>query len=174
MAGSKQKAETGLEIQIRAVEAKDKNAIESIIKSNKNFTDEERYCAAELLDIYLKDRAKGEYIFICAADETDKPLGYACYGKTPFAEGVYDLYWIAIDPPWQGKKVGKMLVKHLENTLKHENARMIIAETSSQPKYDKTRLFYEKLGFMEASRIKDFYRAEDDKIIYIKQLKGEG
>lgn len=164
----------GVEIKIRGVGAKDKDVIESIIRNNKNFTDEERYCAAELLDIYLKDKERGEYIFICAADETDKPLGYVCYGNAPFTDGVYDMYWIAVDPPWQGKGVGKALVKHLENMLKHENARMIIAETSSQPKYDKTRLFYEELGFMETSRIKNFYRVGDDKIVYIKQLKGEG
>ena len=53
-----------------------------------------------------------------------------------------------------------------------ENARMIIAETSSQPKYDKARLFYERLGFMEAARIRDFYRVGDDKIIYIKACSG--
>lgn len=163
-----------MEINIREVEAKDKVAIESIIRSNKNFTDEERYCAAELLDIYLKDRAKGEYIFVCAVDKTDKPLGYVCYGKTPFTDSVYDMYWIAVDPQWQGKRVGKMLVKHLENILKHENARMIIAETSSQPAYEKTRLFYEKAGFKETSRIRDFYRVGDDKIVYIRPLKGEG
>lgn len=162
-----------MEIKIRKVGAKDKDVIESIIRNNENFTDEERDCAVELLDIYLKDTAKGEYIFVCAADETDKPLGYVCYGNVPFTDGVYDMYWIAVDPPWQGKRVGKTLVKHLENILKHENARMIIAETSSQPKYDKTRLFYEKSGFVEASRIKDFYRVGDDKIVYIKQLKGE-
>jgi ribosomal protein S18 acetylase RimI-like enzyme len=159
-----------MEISIRKVEAKDKDAIESIIRNNENFTDEERYCAVELLDFYLRDVVRGEYLFICAADEANKPLGYVCYGKAPFTDGVYDIYWIAIDPPWQGKRVGKMLVKHLENILKHENARMVITETSSQPKYDKTRLFYEKAGFHEVSRIKDFYRIGDDKIVYIKHL----
>lgn len=162
-----------MEITIREADAKDREAIESIIKKNENFTDEEKYCAIELLDIYLKDTAKGEYIFICAADETDKPLGYVCYGKTPLTDGVYDLYWIAIDPQWQGKRVGKMLIKHLDNILRHENARMVIVETSSQPKYDKSRLFYENTGFAESARIKDFYRLGDDKVIYIKKLKGE-
>ncbi|MBI3752766.1 MAG: GNAT family N-acetyltransferase [Deltaproteobacteria bacterium] len=163
-----------MEIKIREVTVKDKETIESIIRRNENFSDEEKLCAAELLDMYLKGTASGEYLFICAADEADKPIGYLCYGKAPFADGVYDIYWIAIDPPWQGKRVGKMLMKHLEGILKGEHARMVIAETSSQAKYDKTRSFYEKSGFMEASRIKDFYRVGDDKIVYIKQLKGEG
>ncbi|MBI3399755.1 MAG: GNAT family N-acetyltransferase [Deltaproteobacteria bacterium] len=160
-------------MRIREVAHKDKEAIESIIRTNKNFTDEEKYCAVELLDFYLRDITKGEYLFIGAVEETDKPVGYLCYGKAPFADDVYDIYWIAIDPAWQGKRVGQMIIKHLEGVLKSNNARMIVAETSSQAAYGKTRLFYEKVGFSEASRIKDFYRVGDDKIIYIKQLKGE-
>lgn len=161
-----------MELRIRKVVAKDKGIIEAIIRTNENFTDEEKYCAAELLDIYLKDTARGEYLFICAAGEADKPLGYVCYGKSPFTDGSYDVYWIAVDPLWQGRKVGKTIMNHLENMLARENARMIIAETSSQPKYDKARLFYERLGFMEAARIRDFYRVGDDKIIYIKACSG--
>ncbi|MEK7688820.1 MAG: GNAT family N-acetyltransferase [Deltaproteobacteria bacterium] len=162
-----------MELRIRKVVAKDKDVIEAIIKNNENFTDEEKYCAAELLDIYLKDTARGEYLFICAAGEADKPLGYVCYGRAPFTDSTYDVYWIAVEPLWQGMKVGKTIMNHLENILEREKARMIIAETSSQPKYDKARLFYERLGFMEAARIRDFYRVGDDKIIYIKKLKGE-
>lgn len=159
-----------MDIAIRVVAAKDKEAIESIIQKSENFTDEEKFCAVELLDIYIKDMAKGEYLFICAADETDKPIGYICYGKTPFADGVYDIYWIAIDPLWQGKSIGRILIKHLEGILRKEGARMVVAETSSQPKYKKARLLYERAGFNDVSRIKDFYRAGDDKIVYVKQV----
>lgn len=161
-----------MELRVRKVVAKDKDVIEAIIKNNENFTDEEKYCAAELLDIYLKDTARGEYLFICAADKADKPLGYVCYGRAPFTDSIYDVYWIAVEPLWQGMKVGKTIMNYLENILEREKARMIIAETSSQPKYDKARLFYERLGFIESARIKDFYRVGDDKIIYVKKCSG--
>lgn len=159
-----------MEIRIREVAHKDKETIESIIRSNENFTDEEKYCAAELLDFYLRDITKGEYLFVCAVDETDKPLGYICYGKTPFADNVYDIYWIAIEPAWQGKRIGQMLIKYLDGILKKNGARMVVVETSAQSKYNKTRSFYEKVGFSEASRVKDFYRVGDDKVIYIKRI----
>jgi ribosomal protein S18 acetylase RimI-like enzyme len=161
-----------VELRIREVHAKDKDIIEAIIKKNENFTEEEKCCAVELLDIYLKDTVRGEYLFICAADEADKPLGYACYGRAPFTDSTYDVYWIAVEPLWQGMKVGKKIMNHLENILEREKAKMIIAETSSQPKYDKARLFYERLGFIESARIKDFYRSGDDKIIYVKKCSG--
>ncbi len=165
----------GMGVSIREVVQKDKEAIESIIRANENFTDEEKCCAAELLYIYLKDTTKGEYLFICATDKGDKPpIGYLCYGKAPFTDSVYDVYWIAVDPPRQGKGIGRMLMGYLENMLKDRGARMMVAETSSQPKYEKTRLFYEKVGFSEASRVMDFYRVGDDKIIYIKKLAKSG
>lgn len=159
-----------MDIKIREVASKDKDVIETIIRSNENFTDEEKWCAAELLDMYLKGTTQGEYLFICAVNEDDKPLGYICYGKTPFADDVYDIYWIVIDPVWQGKRIGRALVKYIEDMLKQKGARMIVAETSSQQKYEKPRLFYEKVGFAEVSRIRDFYRVGDDKIIYIKRI----
>lgn len=159
-----------MEIKIREVIAQDKETLKTIIRKNENFTDEEKHCAIELLNIYLNDTTKEEYLFICAADAADRPVGYICYGKAPLTDGVYDIYWIAVDPIWQGKRVGKMLIIHLENMLKKEGARMIIAETSAQPMYAKTCLFYEKTGFHEVSRIKDFYRVGDDKIVYIKHL----
>src|SRR3989344_4498888 len=93
-----------MDIKIREVASKDKDVIETIIRSNENFTDEEKWCAAELLDMYLKGTTQGEYLFICAVNEDDKPLGYICYGKTPFADDVYDIYWIVIDPVWQGMR----------------------------------------------------------------------
>jgi hypothetical protein len=31
--------------------------------------------------------------------------------------------------------------------------------------------FYERSGYDEISRIKDFYRIEDDKVVYCKKLK---
>lgn len=160
-----------MELRIREVLAKDKESIGSIIRTNENFTDEEKLCAIELLEIYLRNPAKGEYLFICAVDVLDKPLGYVCFGNAPFTKGTYDVYWIAVDPIWQGKKIGKTIMSYLENKLSTENARMMIAETSSQPKYDKTRLFYERLGFTESARIKDFYKVGDDKIVYMKVLK---
>ena len=162
-----------MKIKIRKVEIKDREIIESIVRKNVNFIEEEKCCAVELLDIYLKNTLNGDYLFLCAADEIiDKPIGYLCYGRVPFTDAVYDLYWIVVDPLLHGKGIGKMLVSYLDDTLKEKHARMLFAETSSQPKYDKTRIFYGKIGFNEVSRIRDFYRVGDDKVIYMKQFGG--
>jgi hypothetical protein len=44
-------------------------------------------------------------------------------------------------------------------------------ETSSKPGYEKTNLFYQRIGYKEAARIIDFYMIGDDQIIYEKRFK---
>jgi hypothetical protein len=48
--------------------------------------------------------------------------------------------------------------------------RLIIAETSSQARYEKTRLFYLHHGYSEMARIGDYYRPGDDLVVYGKYL----
>ncbi|MEK7728350.1 MAG: hypothetical protein AAB354_08030 [candidate division KSB1 bacterium] len=49
-----------------------------------------------------------------------------------------------------------------------ENGRMLMTETSSQPKYDPTHHFYLKHHYREVARIPDFYAKGDDRVIYQK------
>lgn len=159
-----------MDITIRKVLTKDKTDIISIVNRNGNFTDEEKDCAKELLDIYLGNPEQKDYDFFCAVDKDEKVIGYVCYGRIPLTEGAYDLYWIVVDPLYQGKGIGKVLVNHLESVLKESGARMLLAETSSKPDYYKTKIFYERNGFREIARINDFYRVGDDKMIYRKEV----
>ncbi len=159
-----------MNITIRKVLTKDRTNIISIVNRNGNFTDEEKDCAKELLDIYLGNPEQKDYDFFCAVDKGEEVIGYVCYGRIPLTEGAYDLYWIVVDPLYQGKGIGKVLVNHLESVLNEKGARMLLAETSSKPDYYKTKIFYERNGFIEIAQIKDFYRIGDDKIIYRKEV----
>jgi hypothetical protein len=47
---------------------------------------------------------------------------------------------------------------------------LVVAETSSQPKYEKTRRFYLTRGYAELARIRDYYRRGDDLVVYGKYL----
>ena len=47
---------------------------------------------------------------------------------------------------------------------------MLLIETSSKRSYEPTIRFYLGAGYHEISRIKDFYRIEDDKVVFCKQL----
>jgi ribosomal protein S18 acetylase RimI-like enzyme len=48
----------------------------------------------------------------------------------------------------------------------------LIVDTSSLPEFESTRNFYRKNGYTEEARIREFWKAGDDKIIYRKSLDG--
>jgi GNAT superfamily N-acetyltransferase len=152
------------------VEKRDRAPLVSIIEGCENLTDEEKECAVELLDIYLNDPSQDDYLFIGATNERDIPIGYVCYGKAALACGVYDIYWILVGPEDRGKGVGKRLVQDTESLLRKEGARMLVVETSGLPSYESVRSFYLSNGFKQEARIRGFFKPDDDKIIYIKNL----
>ena len=78
---------------------------------------------------------------------------------------------IAVLPSHQGKGLGRALVKYLENHLKKLGHRILIADTSGTHQFEQTRAFYRKNGYTEETRIRDFWAAGDDKIIFWKSLK---
>ena len=96
--------------------------------------------------------------------------GYYCIGETPMTEATYDLYWIAVDPQAHGRGIGKQLLRHCEEFIKSRGGSLVIAETSSLDKYVKTRAFYERNRYTQASRIKDYYSRGDDLVVFIKYL----
>lgn len=49
--------------------------------------------------------------------------------------------------------------------------RMLIVETSGLPSFSGTRAFYVKCGCEEEGRIRDFYAAGEDKIVFRKVLR---
>jgi ribosomal protein S18 acetylase RimI-like enzyme len=52
-------------------------------------------------------------------------------------------------------------------------ARVLLVETSGLPSFERTRAFYRKCGYDEEARIRDFYKAGDDKIVYRKMLDAQ-
>jgi len=103
--------------------------------------------------------------------QNDNIHGFACYGERPLTEGVYDLYWIVVDPSRRGKGFGKALLKSVERDVVSHGGRIIIIETSSTAKYASAREFYVKSGYELEAKIRDFYHPDDDLMVYTKHLK---
>ena len=159
-------------MNIRPAEPKDRDRIHEILVGTAIFSDEEVRCAMELVDIWLTPghAEKNDYITEVVEDPDGRVNGYVCYGPTPLTDGVYDLYWIAVDPKQQGQGLGQVLLRFVENEVRKRRGRMLLIETSSKGSYASTVRFYERSGYTEISRIKDFYRIEDDKVVFCKRL----
>ena len=141
--------------------------LEQLTRATGFFREEEVATAVELLDESLA--GDDDYRFV-GAFETDRLVGYACWGPTPGTEGTWDLYWIVVDPASQGQGVGSQLLAAVEEGLKAKGQRLIVVETSSRVDYAPTRAFYEHRGYARAATIPGYYAPGDDLVIYTKDL----
>ena len=156
---------------IRPMEPRDKGPVLGLIRTTGFFTAAEVGVAEELMDLYLEKPEQKDYHVVVVEDDRKDAVGYITWGPTPLAEDAYDLYWMTVAPSEQGQGRGKALVRWLEDEVRRRGGRLIIIETSSQPKYHGTRQFYIDLDYKEVARVPDFYRAGDDRVIYAKYFR---
>lgn len=156
---------------IRPMEPRDKEPVLGLVQATGFFTPAEVVVAEELMDVYLEDPEQKDYRIVVVENEGKDAVGYMTWGPTPLAEDAYDIYWMAVAPGEQGKGRGKALVRWLEDEVRRRAGRMIVIETSSQPKYHGSRQFYIDLDYKEVARVPDFYRAGDDRVIYAKYFR---
>jgi ribosomal protein S18 acetylase RimI-like enzyme len=157
-------------MKIRPLLEKDRAKLLSVLIKTRAFTSAEIDVAMELIDIVLKDQVQKDYQIDCMVDDQDLAIGYICHGPTPMAQGTFDLYWIAVDPDFQEQGAGSKLVGFLEEGVKARGGRMILADTSTVPQYEKTQRFYVKNRFQQVARIPDYYQPGNDRITFCRRL----
>jgi ribosomal protein S18 acetylase RimI-like enzyme len=166
---TKTKTETGdPAFTIRAMRAEDREAVLGLLRETAVFSEEEIGVARELIDIWL-DKPQKDYIIytaLCGGGVA----GYVCFGPTPATGATWDIYWIAVTPALHGRGFGRRLLSFAENEIIRLGGGLIIIETSSTPRYSRTRDFYGKNGYLIEARIRDFYHPGDDRLIYVKRL----
>jgi ribosomal protein S18 acetylase RimI-like enzyme len=134
------------------------------------FSQEEVDSVPEMFDEYLRYGAEGSGYHFILYREGEQVLGYAIYGFRDLTDGVYDLYWIAVDPSARRKSVGRKLLTACEDAVREAGGRMIIAETSGTVEYESTREFYVRTGYVNEATIRDFYKPGDDLKIFVKRI----
>ncbi|MCA9189827.1 MAG: GNAT family N-acetyltransferase [Pirellulaceae bacterium] len=145
-------------------------AIGRIVAETGFFSIAEVAVAVELVAERLSKGAESGYEFI-VADDHGAVAGYCCYGEIACTVGSYDLYWIAVAPPWQRCGLGRRLLVEAEQAIADRQGRHIYIETSSRSQYAPTRSFYENNNYEIAATLKDFYGDGDSKVIYRKIVR---
>jgi ribosomal protein S18 acetylase RimI-like enzyme len=161
-------------IAIRPLRESDREPISRLLVATSVFSDEEVAVALELIDVVLHTPGQKDYAISTAVDDDGNVVGYYCVGPTPMTHGTYDLYWIAVSPQAHDRGIGRQLLEHAEREISSSGGRLVIAETSSQPKYEHTRIFYKKNGYEEVARIKDYYKENDDLVVFGKYVSQIG
>ncbi|MBD2256064.1 GNAT family N-acetyltransferase [Pseudanabaena sp. FACHB-2040] len=103
-------------------------------------------------------------------DDDNGPIGVAYCEPERMTDRTWNLQLIAIRPDRQGQGRGAALLRYVEQTLTARGGRVLLVETSGLPGFERTRTFYAKCGYEEEARIRDFYAAGDDKVVFRKVL----
>jgi ribosomal protein S18 acetylase RimI-like enzyme len=153
-------------VALRPLSRADRDAVGRILRDCGAFSPEEVATALALVDAGLA----GDPEYDLLAADAGALVGYACYGRSPFTLGSYDLYWIAVDPRAQGRGVGRILLAGVEAAVAGAGGALLLADTAAKPSYARTRAFYEAAGYAVEARIRDYYAPGDDRITYAKRF----
>jgi len=147
----------------------DAEAIRNLAEATGFFYPAEVDVAEELVRERIAKGVDSGYYFILA-ESVGRLAGYSCYGPIACTASSFDMYWIAVHPDFQGRGLGKRLLKETERLVKSAKGDRIYVETSQRPLYDTTRAFYEKNGYNAESLLENFYGPGDGKVTYCKVL----
>jgi len=157
---------------IRPATYQDRDEILRLLTQRGAFTEREIQVAMQVFDEAFRHGERGEYLIFCAVDTDGGLMGYICFGPIIITDGCYDLYWIAVDETCSRRGVGRRLMAFMEEWTAKRNARRIYVETSSTRPYEMARSFYRRNRYDLVCELKDFYREGDDKLIFMKEVRG--
>jgi GNAT superfamily N-acetyltransferase len=162
-------------LPVRRATSGDVAQIRGLAVDNAMFAPEDLDALDETFTGYL-DGSLVEHRWIVVEDPAGVIAGAAYYAPEPFADRVWNLYFLAVRPVRHRTGIGHALVSHTERSLRGAGdtvARVLIVETSSTDPYQPARRFYAREGFDQEAVIREFYGPGDNKIVFWKRLVGE-
>jgi ribosomal protein S18 acetylase RimI-like enzyme len=150
----------------------DRSVVRQLAHDSGGFTAREIEVAVELVEERLtRGLSASGYHFLFAQWAPGVPaLGYACYGPIPLTSASWDLYWIAVARPGQGRGIGRRLLAEVERRAAALGAASLYADSSGRNAYARTRAFYLAAGYSRAADLPDFYGPGDAKVVFAKRL----
>ncbi|MGL4879516.1 MAG: GNAT family N-acetyltransferase [Waterburya sp.] len=150
--------------KIRPITYEDIPALKTVIEANDLFPSD---MLDDMISGYFNNENGSEFWFTY---EDRKAVAIAYCAPERMTEGTWNLYLIAVHPDYQGQGLGTSMLYYIEQMLTARGERMLLVETSSLKTFEGTREFYRKCGYDEEARIREFYQAGEDKIIFRKSL----
>lgn len=151
-------------LDVRPADDKDVGAIRHIADQTELFPPEmlddmmHDYLHQKSRDIWFVGSLRGEII----------AFGY-CEPER-MTSGTWNLLAIGVLPSRQGQDFGAQMMNYLESLLTASGERVLLVETMGTPELAATREFYSKVGYEEHARVREFYEAGADKVIFWKHL----
>lgn len=157
---------------IRPAIPEDTSAVIDLVVGAGMFSADDAWLVEGMMADYFDSNEAGGHA--CVIDDEGGPLGVAYYQPKTAADRVWDLTMIAVRPTRQGQGRGAAMLRHVEEDLRARDGRLLLVETSSRPRYERTRTFYLGCGYEEEARVRDYWEAGDDLVLFRKALHAGG
>ncbi len=154
---------------IRLTTPDDTIALIALAASSGLFDPNQTDDLAQMLDKHFSDKDETQDIWL--TDDDNEPVGIAYIAPERMTEGTWNLYLIAVHPDRQKQGRGKALLSYVEQMLIKRGERILLVETAGTDDFEYVREFYRQNGYEEEARIREFYTAGVDKIVFRKALK---
>lgn len=149
----------------------DSQSIGKLLEETGFFHSYEINVATELSNLNIEKGAEGSGYHFIVAHESEKMVGYCCYGPNLCTKSSYELYWIAVHKNYMKRGIGRKLMILAEQAVFKLGGSIIWVETSGRDIYEPTWAFYLTIGYERVAVMPDFYAPGDDKIVFMKRLK---
>ena len=154
---------------IRLTTPDDTTALIALAAASGLFDPNQTDDLAQMLDKHFRDRNETQDIWL--TDYDNEPVGIVYVAPERMTEGTWNLYLIAVHPDRQKQGRGKALLSYVEQMLMERGERILLVETAGTDEFEYVREFYRQNGYEEEARIREFYTAGVDKIVFRKALK---
>ena len=153
---------------IRPIAPDDKTALIALVEAMGLFQSHETELLSQMLSDYFNGPTDSKEFWL--TDDDNGLVGVAYVAPERMTEGTWNLYLIAVHPDRQRQGRGAALLAQVEQILMERGERLLLVETSATESFEYVRSFYSKSGYDEEARIRDFYTAGVDKIVFRKAL----
>jgi ribosomal protein S18 acetylase RimI-like enzyme len=111
----------------------------------------------------------GHSALLCRTSPGSAAVGWTYFAPDPHADGVWNVWWLGVEPGAHGTGAGALLLRQAEAQAAAGGGRLVIVETSAKDAQARARRFYAKEGYAECGRVPDFYGDGDDKVIFARR-----
>ena len=153
---------------IRLTTPNDTTALIALAEASGLFEPNQTEEIAQMLSQHFSGETNSRDFWI--TDDDDGPVGVVYVAPERMTEGTWNLYLIAVHPDRQRQGRGRALLDYVEQMLAERGERVLLVETSGTEDFEYVRAFYRKSGYDEEARIREFYTAGVDKIVFRKAL----
>ncbi len=117
----------------------------------------------------IEEDLKSEITFIALEKEV---LGFITV--KPINKKALEILWMAVKREHHGKGIGSRLLLVVEEWAREKDFEVLVVKTSGELNYkpcDKTRCFYEKMGFARVALVDPYPEWGESALIYVKMYK---